>query len=381
MEDTEAKAAKEAAKAARTARRAASRAKAEAEAAAKAKAAEEEAKKKAKMEAIDPHDARATLTLAQFVIAMGLLAHTLCQSCGLGALPLPQKLAYLLSEHASAGMEATHHVLDELGHEIRCWSPMVGLLAAHAPVLRRCWNYWNTSHGLRDWRKAPGRPSSVAVEKMKEVWHLDEEGLCAQLLSKEDRFNYNELLVMLQDTEMLGPECTSREAAALFHRCTGNMPSLAHLHPANMRDELSFDELVELLVRMALKHRGRKMLVGSADLARTALLQLVHEFLLDYYVATDRFYNGNLTRNARQIELTPEVALHLHPQGRALQHGGANLRKAKRASIAGCPKVVFVPPSEPSPPPPLPPPPPKPALRKTTTAIPRAAHAAAKVGT
>ena len=62
--------------------------------------------------------------------------------------------------------------------------PMVSLLAAHAPVLRRCWNYWNTSHGLRDWRRAPGRPSSVAVEKMKEVWHLDEEGLCAQLLSK-----------------------------------------------------------------------------------------------------------------------------------------------------------------------------------------------------
>ena len=149
------------------------------------------------------------------------------------------------------------------------------------------------------------------------------------------------LLVMPQDTEMLGPECTSREAAALFHRCTGNMPSLAHLHPSNMRDELSFDEviipprplpthwadaasatcshhpaslishrgapiwlippplrlrpwmaytpslpptasqLVELMVRMALKHRGRKMLVGSAELARTALLQLVHEFLLE----------------------------------------------------------------------------------------------------
>ena len=52
------------------------------------------------------------------------------------------------------------------------------------------------------------------------------------------------LLVMPQDTEMLGPECTSREAAALFHRCTGNMPSLAHLHPSNMRDELSFDEVV-----------------------------------------------------------------------------------------------------------------------------------------
>ena len=157
---------------------------------------------------------------------------------------------------------------------------------------------------------------------------------------------------MLQDAEMLGPECTSREAAALFHRCTGNMPSLAHLHPSNMRDELSFDEviipprpphplggrclghvlssprlahlapcfhpsslallrvrpyglyplhcgcahgwlipppslpptasqLVELMVRMALKHRGRKMLVGSAELARSALLQLVHEFLLE----------------------------------------------------------------------------------------------------
>ena len=145
-------------------------------------------------------------------------------------------------------------------------------------------------------------------------------------------------------------------------------------------------QLVELMVRMALKHRGRKMLVGSADLARTALLQLVHEFLLDYYVSTDRFYNGNLTRNARQIELTPEVAAHLHPQGRALQHGGANLRKAKRASIAECPRVLLGagPPSEPS----LPsragsakPAPPKPALRKMTTAIPRAARVAAEVGT
>tara|TARA_B110001452_G_C15065747_1_gene371962 strand:- start:585 stop:743 length:159 start_codon:yes stop_codon:yes gene_type:complete len=40
-------------------------------------------------------------------------------------------------------------------------------------------------------------------------------------------------------------------------------------------------QLVELMVRMALKHRGRKMLVGSAELARSALLQLVHEFLLE----------------------------------------------------------------------------------------------------
>ena len=122
-----------------------------------------------------------------------------------------------------------------------------------------------------------------------------------------------------------------------------------------------------------------------------------------YYVATDRFYNGNLARNARQIELPPEVAAHLHPpqgpQGRTLQHGAANLRKAKRASIAECPKVVPLGadlPSKPS----LPsragnananangngdgdakPAPPKPALRKMTTAIPRAARAAAEVGT
>ena len=126
--------------------------------------------------------------------------------------------------------------------------------------------------------------------------------------------------------------------------------------------------------------------------------------LCRYYVSTDRFYNGNLTRNARQIELPPEVAAHLHPQGpqgpqgRTLQHGAANLRKAKRASIAECPKVVPLgsgdSPSEPS----LPSragnadasgngdgdakrAPPKPALRKMTTAIPRAARAAAEVGT
>ena len=55
------------------------------------------------------------------------------RSCGLGALPLPQKLAYLLSEHASAGMEATHHVLDELGHEIRCWSPTARRKSRPAP--------------------------------------------------------------------------------------------------------------------------------------------------------------------------------------------------------------------------------------------------------
>ena len=50
---------------------------------------------------------------------------------------------------------------------------------------------------------------------------------------------------------------------------------------------------------MALKQRGRKMLVDSADLARTAQLQVVHEFLLDYYVATDRFYHCNLATRAR----------------------------------------------------------------------------------
>ena len=34
---------------------------------------------------------------------------------------------------------------------------------------------------------------------------------------------------------------------------TIDMPSLAMLHPANLRDELSFDELVEFLIRLALK--------------------------------------------------------------------------------------------------------------------------------
>lgn len=67
----------------------------------------------------------------------------------------------------------------------------------------------------------------------------------------------------------------------------------------------------------------------------------------------DRFYHCNLARNARQIELTPAVGSQLHPQGRALQHGGANLRKAKRASIAACPKVLG-PPTEPSPSPEMP---------------------------
>ena len=32
------------------------------------------------------------------------------------------------------------------------------------------------------------------------------------------------------------------------------------------------------------------------------LLQLVHGFLIDYYVATDRFYNGNLMRVAHGME-------------------------------------------------------------------------------
>lgn len=218
--------------------------------------------------------------------------------------------------------------MDELGLEIRCNPLMVALLAAHAPVLRKCWHYWNTQHGLRGRSSAANRPSSVAVEQLKEVYNVDEESLANNLLSYEDRFNFNELLVMLQDTELLGPDCTSSQAAGLFHRVTGDKPTMSSLHPINCRDEVAFDELVELLVRLALKTRGTKQQIRSVAQARTALLELVHGFLIDYYVATDRFYNGNLMRVAHGMEAKiredePELAARLQPKPSA----------GKRASV------------------------------------------------
>ena len=120
---------------------------------------------------------------------------------------------------------------------------------------------------------------------------------------------------MAQDCDLLGPDCSPRELAALFHRVTGDKPTMHQLHPINMRDELTFDELVELLVRLALKIKGTKQQIRSVAQARTALLQMVHDFLVEYYVATDRFYTGNLKYAARQINFEPELAARLQLEG------------------------------------------------------------------
>jgi len=77
-------------------------------------------------------------------------------------------------------------ILDGLGIEMRR-AGMVDLLAAHRPVLERCWRYWNSLHGLGPERAgrmygggrvAPGGGNTLVPQ---EVWHLDDDGIAAQV--------------------------------------------------------------------------------------------------------------------------------------------------------------------------------------------------------
>jgi len=106
---------------------------------------------------------------------------------------------------------------------------------------------------------------------------------------------------MMHETDMIGFDCSISDACALFETISGDRPSARVVDKVNQRDELLFDEFIELLVRCAVLSRAGRCALGTATDARSVLLRLVDQFLFDFYAATDKFYPGSLTRMARRM--------------------------------------------------------------------------------
>lgn len=263
---------------------------------------------------LDPHAPLATINLAGFVVALAHLAHTKARLANEAPAPLGVQLRKLLHGHVEPALGGASR-LDALSRELRR-PPFTSLLARHLPILRRCWKYWNTQHGealsrgSRQTAAALTSPFAIkddaaARRDGKEVWLMDSGGDTADLLSSEDRFNYNEMIIMLRETGMFrGGALKVSDVPDIFEAATGDRPRLADVHAANARDELIFDEFVELLVRIAV-HRDRGGAGGRwmrrPEVSDTAaLVSLADDFLRDYYNATDRFYPGGLARIVRK---------------------------------------------------------------------------------
>jgi len=249
----------------------------------------------------DPHDGLATLNFEGFVLAICQLAHTKYRASP--KMPLASKLRSLLRNHIVPAMEAAP-TIDPIGAELR-GPEMSSLIAEHMPMLRLCWEYWNTQHGTKQGRGrmgpkrlAAGAAEDAAVRMSKEVFLMHAEGVAGELLCAENRFNYNELLSMFDRTGFFhgGGSVKPRHIHELFEATTLDRPMFADIHSANERDEIIFDEFVELLVRAAVIKYGPKFRPLETDAAKAALLVVADDFLCDYYTAVDRIYPGNLMR-------------------------------------------------------------------------------------
>ena len=248
----------------------------------------------------DPHDPLACINFEAFVLTLCHLAHTKYKATERKTLGV--KIKALIDNHLLQAIDSPSP-LDLISRAIR-EPEMTNLLAEHLVLLRVCWKYWNTLHGKRKVGRgrvpSPTKANDDAVTRMKkEVFLLDAYGDAKDLLSNEDRFNYNEVLLMFKEADVFqnGGRLKRRHLYELFEVTTCDRPLVTDVHPSNARDELIFDEFVELLVRAAVRARGARLSppFGEGPISM-AWLNLIDDFLYDFYKATDRFYPGNLMR-------------------------------------------------------------------------------------
>jgi hypothetical protein len=200
----------------------------------------------------DPHDGLATFNFEALVLALCHLAHT--KNKATPKTSLAGKLRSLLRTHIFPAVELAPP-MDAIGVELR-GPEMSSLIAEHMPMLKLCWEYWNTQQGAKQGRGKAGlrKMAAVAAEDAaarmsKEVFLMNADGGARELLCAENRFNYNELLSMFDLTGLVKTGVGSlrrRHIHDLFEATTMDRPMLADINPANERDEMIFDEFVEV---------------------------------------------------------------------------------------------------------------------------------------
>ena len=133
------------------------------------------------------------------------------------------------------------------------------------------------------------------------------------LLKKQDRFNLNELLLMLEATETIGPDVSMAGALRIYAEVTCDRVSrMPQVHSTNADCEIHFSEFVEIVVRVGLGAAARHVSIASAP---DALLR-VGEALHELYDGTERFLNGRLPRPPDPKRVAARAARRSPPRHR-----------------------------------------------------------------
>ena len=219
----------------------------------------------------EPHNPRSTINFEGFIVALCILAHSLFPT---STKSLGEEFRRLLHERLKPLLLARPQwPLDEIGILLRQRN-MIELVQRQRIFLQATWQSWNARSKtlkLGTFEKSVVTDAQVQIE----VSLLNPDSDLAHQAIAEDRFTFNELLLMFEALNMFCASFKPRHVLDLFEKSTGSRPRLVIMHALNNRHEIVFDEFVELLMRACtLLHAPR---------TQCATPDTFESFLKDFY--------------------------------------------------------------------------------------------------